>query len=258
MIRKLKEKIRQCLPHRALESYRFLQRLHFELNRSQIYRGSEIRKIVKENWKNYKYELYPKDRRMSVIREKQIEGMCTENISFMINEIVRRFAKAGVYLEVGSYKGYSLISAALFNQSTRCIGIDNFSEFDEKHKNKSILMENLKKFDVIKNVEFYNCDYIEAFRAISQREPGFKINVYYYDGGHSYEEQVKGLDLALPFLSKRCVIIVDDLNISPQVEGANRHFISKNPGFKSVFRIKTTGPFTPEWLDGFEIITRGV
>lgn len=258
MNKTLKESIKRYLPYWAVRYYRSLrQGLYLELGRARVCGSSEISNILKENWRNYKYDPYPIDRRMRVLNDKQIAGMCSENIGFMINEIVKRFAKGGAYLEVGSYMGYSLSSAALYNPSTRCVGIDNFSTHDPKNENEKILKENLKKLGLLENVEFHNRDYMQAFELIRGKEPDLKIAVYYYDGDHLYEEQIKGLSLALPFLSERCVIIVDDLNYD-SVEDANRDFISKNPDFKSVFKIKTKGLTTLAWWNGLEIITRGI
>jgi len=107
-----------------------------------IDKKSEIYALLKENWENYEADLYPKDDRMDTLRKKNVWSMSTENIKFFINEAVRRLARDGVYFEVGVFHGCSLLSAALFNYSTRCIGIDNFSQFDPEGKNEFIIIFN--------------------------------------------------------------------------------------------------------------------
>jgi tRNA G46 methylase TrmB len=225
--------------------------------RVRVNKRSKIYDLLLENWENYKIDLYPKDRRMCILEIKDISGMNTENIRLFINETVRRFANNGIYLEVGTFKGSSLLSAALFNLSTHCIGIDNFSQFNPEIKNELILKINFQKFDNPKNIEFYNQDYEEAIRYLFYNKPTLKVNVYYYDGWHSYENQIRGLRIMLPHLAYKCVILIDDINKS-QVKKANRDFIKENRDFKSVFTMRTKGNCSNDWWNGLEVITRGI
>jgi hypothetical protein len=224
-----------------------------------------IKKILKEYWVNYKKDLSPKDRKMNILEEKDVRGMSTENIRFLLNEIIRRFAKKSVYLEVGIFRGCSLLSAALFNPSTRCIGIDNFSEFNydsdgwrpsDNLNNEEKFKNNLAKFPNAKNIEWYDGDYGEIIKILFNKEPNLKIKIYFYDGEHSYKNQLEGLKIILPHLSKRSIIVVDDLNWQ-QVEKANKDFIKENPDFKSVIKIKTKDNCSKDWWNGIEIIARG-
>ena len=242
-------------------SYQYLNKqsrlAHRLFIRPYVDKNSEISKILKNEWRNYKIDLYPNDRKMRVFDEINLVGMSTENIRFFINTIVGKFAKNSAYLEVGIFQGCSLLSAALFNSSTRCIGIDNFSNFDPNHENQHILKENLKKFPNLKNIEYYDKNYQGAIGELFAKEPDLKISVYYYDGSHDYENQLNGLRIMLPHLAKRCIILVDDINCEC-VEKANRVFISQNHDFRSVFRIKTYENATRTWWNGFEVISRGI
>lgn len=216
-----------------------------------------VKELLKENWIDYKKDLHPKDRRIDILSEKEVGGMSTENVRFLFNEIVKQYAQNGTYLEVGMFQGCSLLSAALFNPHTRCIGIDNFSQFDEGSRNQEILKENLLKFDNPKNIEWYNEDYKKAIKYIFTKEPNLKVNVYFYDGEHSYENQIKGLRIMLPHLADKCIIIVDDLNWE-QIEKANSDFIKENPDFESIIKIKTKGNSSEDWWNGIEVIGRGI
>lgn len=216
-----------------------------------------INEILKENWNNYKTELHPKDRRMDILREREVRGMSTENVRFLFNEIVKQFAQNGVYLEVGMFQGCSLLSSALFNPSTRCIGIDNFSQFDKEGKNQENLKKNLSKFNNPKNIEWHNEDYKKAIKKIFTKEPNLKVNVYFYDGNHSYENQIEGLRVMLPYLADKCIILVDDLNWE-QVERANNNFIKENPDFKSMIKIRAKSCGSEDWWNGIEVIGRGI
>ena len=215
-----------------------------------------IYRILRKNWLDYKFDLNPINRKMRILDLKCVDGMNSENIRFLINEIVRKFAKNGVYLEVGTYRGSSLISAALFNPSTRCIGIDNFSQFDPENSNKKCLMNNLKKFPELKNIEFYGHSYEKVLKTLFDKEKNLKVDVYYYDGHHSYDDQISGLRAVLPYLSEKCIIIVDDFNWD-FVEKANRDFLLENSNFKSLFKMRTLKDGSPDWWNGIEIIGRG-
>ncbi len=215
-----------------------------------------IETIINKNWVNFKEDPRPLDRRMSVLKLGGVHGLSTENIAFLINEIVRLSARNGVYLEVGTFKGYSILSAALYNPSTRCVGIDNFSQFDPMHINEKALRANLRKFGCPKNIEFYNLDYREGIKYLSSGKHTLKVNVYYYDGEHSYSNQAEGLRIILPYLSEKCIILVDDINCE-SVEKANMDFLTEYREFRSVFKVKTEENGSRGWWDGFEVITRG-
>ncbi len=190
---------------------------------------------------------------MQCLEDKCVAGMNTENIRFLINEIVRLFAKGGLYMEIGTYQGCSLLSAALFNSSTKCVGIDNFSLFDPKKDNEQYLQSNLAKFDNPQNIHLCRGDYKDVIPKYFEQRDNTKVHVYFYDGPHSFVDQLEGLEIVLPYLARECVILVDDLNV-PEVERANRQFLRHNSNFRSVFRVRTDGedPFT--WWNGFEII----
>lgn len=214
---------------------------------------NSFRKILSGNWFDYKNDFFPKDRRMEVLGKNGVDGLTSENIKFLINEIVRKFCPQGVYLEVGIWKGCSLISASLFNPLARCIGIDDFSEFNDG-RNEEILQNNLAKFPGLK-AEYYKGDYRKVIKDVFLKEPSSKVDVYFYDGNHSYENQLEGLKTVKPYLAKNCLIIVDDVNWE-RVEKANSVFLSENPDFKSILKIKTKGNASEDWWNGIEIIGR--
>jgi len=176
----LKDTIRPYLPLAVINFYRYLRDHYYKyilpfviralyefraaINRIRERNGHSklqklgntkefnIEKLLSENWVDFKTDVHPKDRRMNILSKGLVKGMSTENIAFFINEIVKTIACKGVYLEVGTFNGYSLLSAALYNPSTRCIGIDNFSQFDLEHKNEILLCANLRKFGNPKNI----------------------------------------------------------------------------------------------------------
>lgn len=221
--------------------------------------------LIVEGWDDYMVDQHPRDRRMLVISNQCVEGMNTENIRYLINETVRRYAQDGCYLEVGCWRGASLLSAALFNPTTTCVGVDNFEGFNEDRRNAGILDRNLGKFEFPKNIKVFNMDYRTGFAHVPYsiwdgelRVQKF-IDVYFYDGHHDYEDQMIGLEIALPFLNDRCIIMVDDPN-EPQVDAANRKFLERHREFTTLFEFKHPYLKTHRshpWWNGMKVMGRG-
>lgn len=216
----------------------------------------KIEQILAEDWDNYKTDLHPKDRRMSVLDEKDVKGMSTENVRYLFNELCRNYAPNGVYVEVGVYRGCSILSAALYNTGLSCSGADNFSQFDPNGDNLKILKENIKKFETKKErgtVEIFAIEFRTFLRALTDVVP---IDIYFYDGPHEYQDQMDGLNLALPLLNDKCIIIIDDVNLE-RTQRANNEFLAANPDFKSVMKVLTVKSEFPIWHNGIEIMMRG-
>jgi cephalosporin hydroxylase len=182
-----------------------------------------------------------------------VDGMSSENVRFLINEIVRRYAK--VYVEAGIYRGGSLLSAALYNE-VMCIGFDNFSGFNDDGANHQKLNKNLSSLkDHYKNSQIiiHEVDY----RRIPEFVRDLKVDVYYYDAAHEYEHQLRGLELMLPFLSERCFLLVDDINWS-RVNEATEEFLERHVGFETLFKVFTEDNAQPTWWNGFQVIGRNI
>lgn len=134
----------------------------------------------------------------------QIPRMSTYAIGAMINKAVSLMSIECCFLNVGVWNGFTFLAGLVGNNEKRCIGVDNFSQFGGPAE------QFLARFSKYKgaNHSFYDMDYSEYF---SQCHSG-KIGFYIYDGEHSYDNQLRGLELAEPFFAEDCVILVDDTN----------------------------------------------
>lgn len=212
--------------------------------------------------------LFPRERRMVWIEEAGIRGMSSENVRFVINEVVRTIPDctwvppSGMFfVEVGSYQGCSLLSAVYKNyppfRNFSFLAIDDFSEFGD---NQRILEENIKKHTVDNcTIQFIRGDYktvipeyfklfkVESCECID--DTFLKtVDVYLYDGNHSYQEQLTGLNIIKPYLSDKCVIIVDDAAWHDP-HRANMDWLKENPDFETMF----ISHYTPEeWVRASE------
>lgn len=153
-----------------------------------------------------------------------MEGMTGRMTRHFYNSLIRRVAdfkgdgKLVNYLEVGTWKGSSLISALHGNKKrTVATVVDNWSEFngprDEFKDNVARLLddETKKKLTVLDQ----DCFSVK----IPAQLQASSVDVYLYDGGHSYEEQYRGITHFAAALADVAVVLVDDWNWSATRKG---------------------------------------
>jgi hypothetical protein len=80
-----------------------------------------------------------------------------------------------------------------------------------------------------------------------------RIGVYYYDGAHGYEEQVRGLELAEPHLAERALLIVDDTDWE-RVAKATNDYLARQPRAERLLSIAGKDNGQPWWWEGVEVL----
>lgn len=120
------------------------------------------------------------------------------------------------YLEVGSHIGSSLVSVVYGNNNINsAIACDNFCLLSTPDQN-------------VKQEFIHNCD--ESIKGrysllemncwdVTKKHIKNPIDLYYYDGDHSYESQYKGITHFAKFLSDDAIVIVDDFSWQEPNEG---------------------------------------
>jgi hypothetical protein len=178
----------------------------------------------------------------------KIPRMSTFAIGAIINEGVSQMPKDSCFLNIGVWHGFTFLAGIIDNPHKRCIGVDNFSKFDGP---KELF---LKRFIQYKssNHYFYDIDYKEYFTSVHKGQ----IGLYMYDGNHSYEDQRKGLQLAEPFFSDNCFILIDDINLKDPRQ-ATLNFIQESSSQYRIILDETTciGDHPTFW-DGIMILQR--
>jgi hypothetical protein len=178
----------------------------------------------------------------------QIPKMSTFAIGAMINKAVSLMSSDLCFLNVGVWHGFTFLAGLIGNGEKRCIGVDNFSQFGGPAE------QFLERFREHKspNHYFHDMDYNEYF---SQYHSG-KIGVYLYDGEHSYDNQMKGLELAEPFFAEDCLIIVDDTNWEAPRQ-ATMDFVSKSAnGYRILLDRGTLHNNHPTLWNGIMVLQR--
>ena len=160
-----------------------------------------------------------------------INGLSGRKLCNALCGLTKNMGKENIYLEIGVYKGLTLLTNALSNPEVKCIGIDNFSLFNENHSNKEIVLNKIKELK-LKNVELIDLDFEEALDNLNKYlDPNKKIGVFFIDGPHDYRSQLISLMKIKNYLAEDCVIIVDDANYV-HVRQATKDFLSTESEFK--------------------------
>jgi hypothetical protein len=171
--------------------------------------------------------------------------MATENSLMLLNLAVRHLEPGEVHVEIGTWQGLSLAGALAGNRAAKAYACDDFSEFGGP---RTELHRNICDYTDPGQVKFYEMGYRE-FLGAAPWLPA-RVGSYYYDGGHTFEEQFLALKLMLPHLADRAIVVVDDANII-RVRAANR-LVRLGNRITPVLDIRTPGNCSPTWWNGVQ------
>jgi len=142
-------------------------------------------------------------------------GMAGIRTAKVINFACRCMDADEFYVEVGTFSGFTLISAG-YQSNAMCFGIDDFSleevvKPESREEGKKLVRAALNKH--LGEYGSVNCRFIESdFRSIGLEEKTKgKLSVLFIDGKHTYTEVKDTLEKFTPYLSKDAVIIFDDV-----------------------------------------------
>lgn len=189
----------------------------------------------------------PRDERFAAVLEA-VPGLARANNLALVNAAVSCLEPGESYVEVGSFRGTSLISALLGNDDADAIAIDDFSLRDGS---RAQLEANLARFGLAGRPEIVEGDAFALMRGDALA--GRRIGVYYYDAGHSYEQQLDGLRLVEPYLSERALLLVDDSDWD-RVAHAIADHLAEQPKARELLRIDGKDRGQPWWWEGVTVL----
>ena len=166
-------------------------------------------------------------------------GLSSPKFGKVISRAVAHMPKECCYAEVGTFSGYTLLSAAIYNPLKTCFGIDNYRpDFYIGHADsvKARLKANLYHFGQI------NATVIESdFKNVTLPIP---IGVHVIDGEHTGKAVLEGLAWVEDKLADNAIIIFDDISIGDVYEGVERYLAltDKAHCFKEIFKLHVTYP----------------
>ena len=188
---------------------------------------------------------HPRDRRFASILT-DVGGLARENNLALLNLAASLLDDGESYVEVGSFKGLSLIAAMLGNEGD-FVGIDDFSLGEG---GRALLEANLHRYGLAGHA-ILEGDAFELLRrgALGDR----RVGVYYYDAAHDYRAQIRGLRLIEPHLAEGALLIVDDTDW-PQVARAMRDYRARQPRAELLVSLDGKDRGQPWWWEGVQVL----
>ena len=188
---------------------------------------------------------HPRDRRFAPILE-EVGGLARENNLALLNLAASCLDTGESYVEVGSFKGLSLIAAMLGNVGD-FVGIDDFSLGGGSRRR---LEANLGRHGLGGHTILEG----DAFRLLRRGALGpRRVGVYYYDAAHDYRSQLRGLRLIEPYLVDDALLIVDDTDWE-QVGRAIREYLAGQSRAERLLTLEGKDRGQPWWWEGVEVL----
>ena len=139
-------------------------------------------------------------------------GLSSPKLGKILNRAAYHLSEDEIYLELGTYVGYTLICASLHNVHTRCVGIDNFKLLGKETTKEKVKWTKERFKTNMAHFNFGNQQVIDSdYRAItSVARP---IGVFYVDAEHTREETYHCLEWGHEKLSDEALVFVDDISM---------------------------------------------
>ncbi|PYQ83445.1 MAG: hypothetical protein DMG02_33675 [Acidobacteria bacterium] len=189
----------------------------------------------------------PLDPRFAEVLEI-VPGLARANNLALLNLVAKCLGPGETYVEVGAFRGTSLIGAMLDNEAVDFVAIDDFSRGDGSREQ---LERNLARFGLAGRATILEGDAFELLRSDALVDR--RVGAYYYDAGHTYEEHCDGLVLAEPYLVDGALVIVDDTDWD-FVDAAVRDYLDSRPNVRSVLKVGGKDTGQPWWWEGVQVL----
>jgi predicted O-methyltransferase YrrM len=190
---------------------------------------------------------HPLDRRYGRIVD-EVGGLTRENNLALIGHAASLLAPGECYVEVGTYRGASLLAALVGNPAAHAVAIDSF---DFREGSREGVEASLERFGLAGRAEIVAGDAFEVVPAGALA--GRRVGVWYYDALHTYEAQLEGLRIAEPHLAPGALIVVDDTDWE-QVGRAVDDYLAGQPRARRVLSIDGKERGQPQWWEGVEVL----
>lgn len=176
-----------------------------------------------------------------------VPGLARANNLALLNVAARCLDPGESYVEVGTYRGTSLVSALLGNEGD-FVALDDWSLGDGGREQ---LERNLERFGLAGRATLLEGDAFETLR--SGALAGRRVGVFYYDADHAYARQLEALQLAEPYLVEGALVVVDDTDWE-RVERAVDDYLAAQPLATEIFRADGKDRGRPEWWEGMRVL----
>jgi hypothetical protein len=183
-----------------------------------------------------------------------VAGMSSPKVCSFLNRLVAQMPANERYLEVGTWQGLTLLSAAYQNVEKVCIACDKFRFWGRwtgpGWRARRSFYSNLRRYrDRCAYIDFHHttCE-----RLFAQKMVQAPIGVYFFDGDHSEAGTCFGISAAGAVLSDHAVVLVDDWNMSGVRAGAQRGLSAG--GLRILWQRELQGDHTKNgWWNGLGV-----
>jgi hypothetical protein len=167
-----------------------------------------------------------------------IEGMSSSKFRHLLNNLVDSKTR---YLDIGTWKGSTVISALYNNTPEFYITVDDWSCHGNCTKDFYKNFRNLIK----QEPNFLNQD---SFTIDLDKHNIRDINLYLYDGGHNWEQHYESINYFYKGLADEFIFIVDDYN-EKKIQSATQ-WILKEKNIKIEYEQYLTSLDQKDWWCG--------
>lgn len=182
----------------------------------------------------------------------QVAGYTGPNELAVLHHAVELLPDDEAYLEVGTFKGRSLVAAAQRNEGKTCYAMENFLEFGMAGEEaRAELMHNLQVYAGKADIHLLEGD---AFELMATKGAIDKpIGVYFYDGEHTLLSHYLALAVVEPLLADEALVLIDDASW-PVVQRAHRLFLRRHPGWSIARTWDAEHADDPRWSNGMHAL----
>jgi predicted O-methyltransferase YrrM len=188
----------------------------------------------------------PRDPRFAAVLDR-LDGLACANNLALLNLAASLVDPGECYLEIGSFKGASLVSAMLDNEDKEFLAIDSFALAGGS---RAQLEANLRSFG-LEPPGILDGDVFELLHGGALE--GRRVGACYWDLLHRHEPQLAGLRALEPHLAPGALMIVDDSDW-PGVVSALAAYFPSQPRARRLVTIDGDRRGQPCWWEGMVVL----
>lgn len=141
-----------------------------------------------------------------------VQGLSSPRVCNFLNDLVGHLGDDECYLEIGTWRGLTLCSAAHMNKGKVCYACDKFRVWGRWTgfgvMAKRALKRNINRYrEQSAEIRFFHMTSKKFFELDAIKEP---VKVYFYDGDHTYDGTRHGVVAARDVLASESILLMDD------------------------------------------------
>jgi len=187
------------------------------------------------------------ERRQSALSREVLEapGMSSGKVRHFLNNL-----QPQRYLEVGVWRGSTFLASCFGNDLESATAIDDFSQFQNDDSGERQFRGNMERLLPDQPYTLWN----QSFFDIPSEQLPKNVDVYFYDGDHSYESQRRAIVHAWPSLQREAIVVVDDSLLPGVLKGTRQglHDVKAHILHEWNLPARYNGD-TEQWWDGLYV-----